>query len=294
MSYGGYGHYSHQWPVDQKPKYKPYPSYSSYGQFSHQWPIDNRPVFTPHQTVYTGHPYKPPQAPVAPPPGWADAQAAAASDPNAHQTGANGQPIDPSQLDFSNDPILMRVRALNEQMIAAAKAQELLQRKQALIDFGDPALAAKLLGAGDSATALAAGENPFSATRQLRDTHDQNVLGIDEGRNKQNLFYSSTRGADLTGEGGAYLQSQANAQTDLNHALDAYHQVELGVEQSAAQGLLSAQEAAYQRALQWWLAQAGQAQGQQAATTATGTTATQGGGNGSQYQGQQHGSYWWW
>ena len=196
-----------------------------------------------------------------------------------------------SQLDFSNDPILVQVRALMASQIAAAKAQELAQTKQALVDFGDPALAGQLL-AGDKATALAAGSNPFSVTRQLRDSHDQNVLGIDEGRNKQNLFYSTTRAGDLTSEGKNYLQSQANSQTDLQHTIAAYHQATLMAQQQAAGQLLSAEEAAYMRALNWWLSQA-QNQTTSQSTPPSEPPPPDGGGGDGQYQGQQHGNYWW-
>ncbi len=193
-----------------------------------------------------GQPAKAPPAPVAPAPAVSPPVKPPAPNTGGHDFG---------NLDFSGDPILAQVRAYNARVVANAQAGALAAKKRDLIDFGSKDLATQTIG--DTNTATAAAQNPFSTLAQLLGAHDRNDLGVNETRNKQNLFYSSTRGNDLTTEGKDYLLRQATAQGALERALTGYDSQVLQAQDSAAQNELSAEEAAYMRAIQFALANGG-------------------------------------
>jgi hypothetical protein len=111
------------------------------------------------------------------------------------------------------DPVLASIKAFNDRSVAEAESQSLAAKKQALVRGGFADLARSLLG--DEQTAQAAAENPFSTLAQLLTTHKGRVQNIDTGRNKQNLYYSSTRANDLGNEAQQYLGDQAGAQQSL-------------------------------------------------------------------------------
>jgi len=156
---------------------------------------------------------------------------------------------------FGDDPILAKVRALNSKYIQSAQASALAEKQRSLIDFGSPDLALQTIH--DQNTARAAQQNPFSTLAQLLLGHNQNDLGINEDTNKRNLFYSSTRGFDLTNEGRGYLQRQSLAQNALEAGMRGQDMSVLSAEQVAAERELAAEDAAYQRALAFALANGG-------------------------------------
>lgn len=157
-----------------------------------------------------------------------------------------------TQLNFADDPILAKVQALNQKMISDAQSQALAEKQRELIDFGDPALVRQILGK-DPNTAQAAKQNPFSTLAQLLTGHNQYTGTINTTRNAENLWYSSTRGNDLTTEGQAWLLRQSLAQNQLEANIRAQDQLVLQAKQAASEREIAAEESAYQRALQVYL-----------------------------------------
>jgi hypothetical protein len=154
---------------------------------------------------------------------------------------------DPALYDLSTDPILMQIRAANQQAIAAAEAAALAQQKQLLIEYGDPDLAMSLLK--DQGTSQAAAQNPYSTRQTLKRTYEQGVGGINEALNKRNLFYSSTRGQELGKAASAYGAAQSQASGSLQNALSGISQGLLSTRQEAASRETEGLQEAYQNAL---------------------------------------------
>jgi hypothetical protein len=157
---------------------------------------------------------------------------------------------DLSHLDYSNDPILWRIRPLAEESISQAQADATAARTRLVIGLGDPDLAAKLkLG---KKTMSQAKNNPFgtfqelSRTLQRRNTFD--ITGALSDR--ANLFYSTERGRRLALSGEQDLRDRAQATSAAQSSLA---QIASQVTQSrmAAQAqIIQGEQEAYQRALQ--------------------------------------------
>jgi hypothetical protein len=135
--------------------------------------------------------------------------------PPADQPAAKQDPY--AAVDYSADPILARIRALNAEDVAAAEAEGAAARKQLLIGFGDPTFAAGV--GGDQQTQDAARTNPFSTVAKLTFAHGQQNRSIDEGSNKANLFYSGERVRQLGLEDRNFLEHRTDAQSAVNSAL---------------------------------------------------------------------------
>jgi hypothetical protein len=220
-------------------RYKPVPSWSS------RLPAGDNPYarnqyatdqVTNWQSTYPTLPQQPPMAPLgATPAGGTPPAGAGFAPPPASFGGA----------DLSSDPILAQVQAFNQRVLQQAEASALAAKKSALIQFGSPELAEKTIH--DTNTATAAKENPFSTLAQLLFAFNRNRQGIDQTRNAQNLFYSSTRANDVTGEGKNYLQNQSLAQGQVEGALRGYDEQVLSAQQAAMDRWLSALADAYER-----------------------------------------------
>jgi hypothetical protein len=202
--------------------------------------VEQADATNPNNTVYT--PYQ-------------QASSTAAVDPNTHQapaaTPASGGGGGSSgggggyNFDFSGDPILARIRALNAQNISQAEASALAQRKRAEIGYGyDPALQYE-----DASTQEAARQNPFSALAQLLFGHTQRAGNLDESLNKSNLFYSGERAKQTGLEGRQYTLEQTNAQGNYQNTMDAIAQAVLQAKMQAQQQEVQAESDAYGRSI---------------------------------------------
>jgi len=153
-----------------------------------------------------------------------------------------------STFDASTDPILMQLRAIIDRNAGDVGAWADAGKKQGLIAFGyDPALADLY---PDADTAAAAQQNAASTLAQLLEGHHRNEIGIDQSRNLQNLFYSSTRSNDLGDEGKNYLFGRSGAQNALFQLLNNLEQEKLKTQQESESQWVAALQEAYNR----WLA----------------------------------------
>jgi hypothetical protein len=151
---------------------------------------------------------------------------------------------------WAADPILVQAQAAYQKQLADAEASALAQRQQLLVGYGDPNLANSLLGEGNPYS-QAAEQNPFSVLSNLRHGYEQEQTGLNEGLNRANLFYSSTRGNQLGELARGYQGQQAQAAGDIQSQLGGITSALLGSRQQGEQDLMGAQEGAYGR----WLEQ---------------------------------------
>lgn len=189
-------------------------------------------------------------APVAPPPPIAP-QAAAA-------------PPTPGTYDINTDPTLQSITALTGLSDDDANAAALKQRVQQVIAYGDPTLAAAVLGSSDP-NVQAASANPNSTVAQINTQYGQNLQNLDEQLNQQNLGYSGYR----------ITQDQQAATDKANQLANAANSVEgnLDTIDSNLSSTLDANQA--QR-----IAAANDAANRLAAAASTAAPASTGGGTG--------------
>jgi hypothetical protein len=184
--------------------------------------------------------------PYAPSPAQ-EAQAFPASSGSSDSSSSNS----PYNIDFSGDPILAKIRAMNAQNIANAENAALAGRKQQLIGYGfDPALQGLY---PDEATAEAARQNPFSTLAQLLFNHQQQGQQLTEALNKANLFYSGERIKQTGLEGRNYTLQQSQAGNALQNALNTIANSVLAAKMQAQQAELQGESDAYTRALNFAL-----------------------------------------
>jgi hypothetical protein len=182
-----------------------------------------------------------------------------ASAANGLNFGANG----PALSDLSTDPILMQIQAAGQRRVQDASSQALAASENALIGYGglqgtdslkalyaadqsNPIYAALL----DANTAKAAAANPDSTLKQLANRDLQNIASIDNQRNLQNLYYSSTRANDLSDEATNLRRSENQAATTLAQLLGGQNQNVLLAKQSAEDAYLNGLTGAWDRWLQ--------------------------------------------
>lgn len=106
----------------------------------------------------------PPPPPPPPPPGG--------NPPPAQPPAPPTQPQ--SQYDISSDPVLQQVNAMTALTDQHAQASALRDRQQQLLNYGDPALAASILGINDPFVG-AVGQNQDSTLSLLGRARDQNL-----------------------------------------------------------------------------------------------------------------------
>lgn len=157
---------------------------------------------------------------------------------------------DLSHLDYSNDPILGRIRALAEESIGQAQADATAARTRLVIGLGDPGLADKLGLKGD--VAKRAEGNTFGTFQELsrqldrRNTFDITGKMSDQG----NLFYSTARTRALGLSGEQYLRDKSQATSAAQGTLaDISSRLTQARMASQAQ-IIQAEQDAYNRALQ--------------------------------------------
>lgn len=215
------------------------------GQFQSSWLAPPQP-----SGQFQSSWLSPPQTPPRPQP-----------DLGASVSHANPPPPAPAapnfNVDYSNDPILGRIRALAEESTRAAEADALSSRTRLAIGFGDPDFA-RSLGLKDKVAQQAAG-NTFGTVQELargktrRDVFDINRPLSDHA----NLFYSSERGRQLAMSGEQLLRDRALAQGAVQDQVARINAAELQAKLAAQAQIIQAEQDAYNRALQQALYSAG-------------------------------------
>jgi hypothetical protein len=151
--------------------------------------------------------------------------------------------------DWQADPVLQRIVAQQQASVAQAQAAAVSARQQAEINYGyDPGYQY-----ADQNTSQAAQQNPFSVLAQLSQQHQRNETGIDEGYNKQNLFYSGHRAQALGDESQGYLQRQYQAGQALHGQLSGITQNLLAAQTGASNAVGQGESDAYTRGLNFQL-----------------------------------------
>jgi len=140
---------------------------------------------------------------------------------SATTPGAAGAPT-PAAGQFSfnlqTDPALQQVNAMVGLSDQQANAQALKERQQLLLQYGDPTLAASVLGAGDP-TAQAAAQNQESDLSQLGRQRDQNVQQFEQQLDPSLTFSGYKIGQEkLLGQ--AYQDALAKAASGVQSGLD--------------------------------------------------------------------------
>lgn len=170
-----------------------------------------------------------------------------AAQPSSTPVAQSANPL----YDYTTDPILQQVQAQSTQANADAQAAALASQKQLAIQYGDVDLANSL---GDTATAQAAGANPFSIYGMLNTQQPKDELALDESENKNNLYYSGDR---VTQQGNLANQYGATRAQDAAQEQAAQQQIQatqLAAQLAAQQAVTQAQSDAYNRYLQQLLA----------------------------------------
>jgi hypothetical protein len=165
--------------------------------------------------------------------------------------------IDFGSIDYSNDPILARVRALAEESISQAQAQATADRTRLAIGYGDPELAKTLKLGGKTQTQ--AEQNPFGTLQELnRGLTRRNVFDINRPLSDQaNLFYSTERGRQLALSGEQFLRDKSTAWNAVQDRLSQISAQVQAAKMAAQAQIIQAEQQAYQTALQQALYSAG-------------------------------------
>jgi hypothetical protein len=178
--------------------------------------------------------------------------------PSAAAPAAPSRPaINLSNLDFSNDPILSRIRALGQESIAQAEADAKAARTRLVIGYGDQALANKLKLGGKVGQQAQA--NPFSTLGELQRAYTRrNVFEIDRPLSDQaNLFYSTERGRQRALSGEELLRGQSQAEAAVQERLAEISRQVTQARMAAQAQQIQAEQEAFQRALQLAMYSAG-------------------------------------
>lgn len=123
----------------------------------------------------------------------------------------------PPSYDFTTDPILQQVQAAMAQADANAQADALQAREQLLLQYGDPQLAAAILGSSDPMV-QAAGQNQESTLAMLGRGYKQNLRNYDTTLDPSLVF----SGARIRGEnqlGQNYQDALAKAAAAIQSGL---------------------------------------------------------------------------
>lgn len=134
--------------------------------------------------------------------------------------GAAGAPTATVNTSFNlqTDPALQQVNALMGMSDQQAQASALKQRQQQLLAYGDPSLAAAVLGQTDP-TVQAAAQNQESDLAMLARQRDQNLRNF-ENQLDPSLVFSGYRVGQEQQLGQAYQDALAQAAAGINQNLD--------------------------------------------------------------------------
>ncbi|HET8894446.1 MAG TPA: hypothetical protein VFM96_10160 [Gaiellaceae bacterium] len=170
----------------------------------------------------------------------------------------------PNINDLTLDPVYQQVVAAGQRNIGDASTAALASAKNALLGYGSIAPDAAsglsglfqndpnnpILGAlSDTLTAQAAKNNPNATLNQLALNDYQRVGQLDADLNDKNLYYSSTRAAQLANDANTYRGEQATATSDLADSLAGIYANVLNAKQGALENQNNALQQAYQNAL---------------------------------------------
>jgi hypothetical protein len=128
-------------------------------------------------------------------------------------------PTAQNAYDLNTDPALQQINALvglNDQQATAAA---LKQKQDLLLAFGDPTVAAAVLGQNDPLVQAAA-QNPTSTVNQLGQQRDQNLKSLLDQLNPLNLDYSGYRVTQEQQNQTNFQNALAQAAAGLNSNLD--------------------------------------------------------------------------
>lgn len=150
-------------------------------------------------------------------------KAAAASPLNLqaaqHVAASTPPPVASTTYDLNTDPALQQIQALAGLNNQQAQAEALKEQQNLLLQYGDPTIAAAVLGQSDPLVQAAA-QNPTSTVNQLGQQRDQNLKTLDNGLNAQNLIYSGYRVDQEQQNAQNYQNALAQAAAGLNSNLD--------------------------------------------------------------------------
>lgn len=157
---------------------------------------------------------------------------------NAGAQASGGQA--PQQLySFESDPVLAKIRAMQGRARNDAIAQAAAARKQLAIDYGDAGISGDL--AGDTLTAKAASDNPFSVLAQLRQRFEKEApVELDEAYNQRNLFFSGARAQGMSDLAREYQQTRADTDGQFRGLLS---DIDGGLQQALMQADMTEQDA---------------------------------------------------
>jgi hypothetical protein len=151
-------------------------------------------------------------------------------------------------VSYESDPVLARIRALNQQTLANAQAEAESIKKKAVIDTGLADVGAQV--GVDAGTLEAARSNPFSAAALLARESAERGRSLDEQLNQGNLFYSGHRANQLGELAFNTTQAQTGLANDLRSLLGQADQGVLMAQQQATMEEQAALEAAAEAARQ--------------------------------------------
>lgn len=130
-------------------------------------------------------------------------------------TGTGAPP--PSQYDLNSDPVLQQVNAITLLADQNAQAAALRNRQQMLLNYGDPALTASVLGTNDPYV-QAAGQNQESTLAQLLRSYHHGLQSFDTNLDPS-LAFSGYRISQEGQIGQSYQDSLAQAAAGLQSGL---------------------------------------------------------------------------
>jgi hypothetical protein len=205
--------------------------------------------------------------PAAPKPTYTQAQVqqSLAANPLASHGGYEGLVVMPQQYtspptaaavnsyDISTDPALKQIQSLAGLSDQQAQAGALQQRQDLLLSYGDPTLAASVLGPTDPIVTAAA-QNPTSTVAQLGQQRDRNLKTLEDQLNAANLGYSGYKVTQETQAGQDFQNALAQAAAQLNQNLGGVDstlaQALAANNEQRVQGINSAADRAAQQAMQ--------------------------------------------
>lgn len=123
-------------------------------------------------------------------------------------------PMMQSGYDFSADPALQRIVAVDAAARSNAEAAAMTAEKQLAIQLGDATGIIK-----DGTTAKEAANNPYSTLASLGKAYKQTEWNTDQSANQNNLFYSGARAKQVAGDADTYQHQQYDARTAAMNAL---------------------------------------------------------------------------
>jgi hypothetical protein len=151
-------------------------------------------------------------------PGSTSPLAAAASGGVApNQKAVNTAPVS-AAYDLNTDPALQQTLALTGLSDEQAQAAAGKQRRDLLLNYGDPNLANSVLG--DPTLAAAAAANPTSTLAQLATQRTQGVQDLTEQLNQANLLYSGYRTTQESKSANDYQNALASAASGVGSGLE--------------------------------------------------------------------------